>query len=58
LPLAAAFDLLALPLPPGLVLAPQTTSLVFHNRYLQRPAHRWLRGLVAATARQPICNTC
>ena len=29
----------------------QPTSLVFHNRYAQRPAHRWLRALVAETAR-------
>ena len=51
-PLAAAFGLALLPLPAGLVLAPQPTSLVFHNRYAQRPAHRWLRALVAETARR------
>jgi hypothetical protein len=32
-------------------LAPQPTSLLFHNRYAQRPAHRWLRTLLAQTAR-------
>ena len=42
--------LLALrPLPPGLTLGPQSTSMVFHNRYAQHAAHRWLRGLVLAT---------
>lgn len=51
-PIATAFGLVFVPLPPGLHLGPQTTSLVFHNRYAQRPAHRWIRGMVAATARQ------
>jgi DNA-binding transcriptional LysR family regulator len=51
-PLATAFGLALLPLPAGLALAPQPTSLVFHNRYAQRPAHRWLRALVAETARR------
>ena len=51
-PMAAAFGLALLPLPAGLALAPQPTSLVFHNRYAQRPAHRWLRALVAETARR------
>lgn len=56
-PLAAAFDLVVLRVPPGLELTPQPTSLVFHNRYAQRPGHRWLRGLILAAARKPICNT-
>jgi LysR family transcriptional activator of mexEF-oprN operon len=51
-PLAERFGLALEPLPPGLALSPQPTSLVFHNRYAQRPAHRWLRGLVAETARR------
>lgn len=51
-PLAAAFGLALAPLPSGLVMPPQPTSLVFHNRYAQRPAHRWLRSLVAETARR------
>jgi len=51
-PIAAAFDLALLPLPAGLTLTPQPTSLVFHNRYTQRPAHRWLRALIAETARR------
>lgn len=51
-PLAAAFGLALAPLPSGLVMPPQPTSLVFHNRYAQRPAHRWLRALVAETARR------
>lgn len=51
-PLATAFGLELLPLPDGLLLPPQPTSLVFHNRYAQRPAHRWLRTLVAETARR------
>lgn len=51
-PLAAAFGLRLSPLPAGLSLPPQPTSLVFHNRYAQRPAHRWLRTLVADTARR------
>lgn len=51
-PLAAAFALALRAPPPGIALEPQPTSLVFHNRYAQRPAHRWLRGLVAATARR------
>ena len=50
-PIATAFDLALRPLPAGLDLAPQPTSLVFHNRYTQQPAHRWLRALVAGTAR-------
>ena len=55
-PLAAAFGLALRPLPPGLTLAPQPTSLVFHNRYAQRPAHRWLRALVAETARRLVAS--
>jgi LysR family transcriptional activator of mexEF-oprN operon len=51
-PLAAAFGLALRPVPAGLGLGQQTTSLVFHNRYAQRPAHRWLRTLVAETARR------
>lgn len=51
-PLAAAHGLCVRPLPPGLVLEPQPTSLVFHNRYVQRPAHRWLRLLLARSARR------
>src|SRR3954471_23647283 len=51
-PLAAAFGLATCALPDGLVLAAQPTSMVFHNRYAQRPAHRWLRALVAETARR------
>ena len=39
------------PLPPGLTLGPQSTSMVFHNRYAQHAAHRWLRGLVGEVAR-------
>ncbi|MGE3742592.1 MAG: LysR family transcriptional regulator [Geminicoccaceae bacterium] len=50
-PIAAAFGLALRPLPPGLELPAQPTSLVFHNRYVQRPGHRWLRALVAETAR-------
>lgn len=50
-PIAAAFGLVLRPLPSGLELPAQPTSLVFHNRYVQRPAHRWLRALVAETAR-------
>jgi LysR family transcriptional activator of mexEF-oprN operon len=50
-PLATAFGLAMRPLPEGLALGPQPTSLVFHNRYAQRPAHRWLRALVTETAR-------
>ena len=50
-PVAAAFGLTIRPLPAGLELPSQPTSLVFHNRYAQRPAHRWLRALVAETAR-------
>ena len=50
-PVAAAFGLALRPLPAGLELPSQPTSLVFHNRYAQRPAHRWLRALVAETAR-------
>ena len=34
-------------------LGAQSVSLVFHNRYAQHPAHRWLRRLVAETARRP-----
>jgi LysR family transcriptional activator of mexEF-oprN operon len=51
-PLAERFGLALEPLPPGLALAPQPTSLVFHNRYVHHPAHRWLRGLIAETARR------
>lgn len=51
-PVAAAFGLAVRPLPAGLELPAQPTSLVFHNRYAQRPAHRWLRALVAETARR------
>jgi LysR family transcriptional activator of mexEF-oprN operon len=51
-PLAASFGLDLRPLPDGLKLVPQPTSLVFHNRYAQRPSHRWLRTLVAETARR------
>jgi DNA-binding transcriptional LysR family regulator len=51
-PLAAAFDLALLPLPEAVALRPQSVSLVFHNRYAQHPAHRWLRRLVAETARK------
>lgn len=50
-PLAAGFGLAVRPLPAGLTLAPQPTSLMFHNRHAQRPAHRWLRRLVRDTAR-------
>jgi DNA-binding transcriptional LysR family regulator len=50
-PIAAAFGLIVHSLPPGLELPSQPTSLVFHNRYAQRPAHRWLRAVVAETAR-------
>lgn len=50
-PLAAAFGLVVRPLPPEIVLSVQTTSLVFHNRYAQRPDHRWLRAQIARTAR-------
>lgn len=50
-PIAAAFGLALRPMPQGLALPAQPTSLVFHNRYVQRPAHRWLRALVAETAR-------
>ena len=50
------FGLALLPLPAGLVLAPQPTSLVFHNRYAQRPAHRWLRALIAETARRLVAS--
>lgn len=50
-PIAAAFGLALRPLPPGLALPAQPTSLVFHNRYAQRPAHRWLRALATETAR-------
>ena len=52
-PVASAFGVATRPLPAGLELAAQPTSLVFHNRYAQRPAHRWLRALVAETARLP-----
>lgn len=50
-PLARAFGLTTRPLPPEIALAPQPTSLLFHNRYAQHPAHRWLRGLIAEIAR-------
>ena len=50
-PVAAAFGLDVRPLPAGLTLPSQPTSLVFHNRYAQRPSHRWLRALVADLAR-------
>lgn len=50
-PLAAAFGLALRPLPPGLTLGPQSTSMVFHNRYAQHAAHRWLRGLVGEVVR-------
>ncbi len=50
-PLAEAFGLVWLPMPDAIALGPQPTSLVFHNRYAQRPAHRWLRALIAETAR-------
>ena len=50
-PLAAAFGLASRPLPAGLELAPQPTSLVFHNRYAQHPIHRWLRGQIGDIAR-------
>ena len=50
-PIAAAFGLIVHSLPPGLVLPSQPTSLVFHNRYAQRPTHRWLRAVVAEAAR-------
>jgi hypothetical protein len=43
--LAEAFGLMLLPMPDAIALGPQPTSLVFHNRYAQHPAHRWLRGL-------------
>jgi LysR family transcriptional activator of mexEF-oprN operon len=51
-PLATAFGLALRPPPAGLDLPPQPTSLAFHNRYAQHQAHRWLRALVATTARQ------
>lgn len=51
-PLAMAFDLALVALPEAVALAPQPTSLVFHNRYAQRPAHRWLRALLGRIARQ------
>jgi DNA-binding transcriptional LysR family regulator len=51
-PLARAFGLAVRPLPEGLVLPPQPTSLVFHNRYAQRPAHLWLRTLAREAARR------
>jgi LysR family transcriptional activator of mexEF-oprN operon len=50
-PIAAAFGLALRPLPRGLDLPAQPTSLVFHNRYAQRPSHRWLRTLVTEVAR-------
>lgn len=50
--LAEAFGLVLLPVPDAVAPGPQVTSLVFHNRYAQRPAHRWLRALVAETARR------
>ena len=53
LPLAEAFGLVLLPLPAEVALGAQSVSLVFHNRYAQHPAHRWLRRLVAETARRP-----
>lgn len=51
LPLAAAFGLAVRPLPAPLTVAPQVTSMSFHNRYAQDPAQRWLRRLIAETAR-------
>ena len=51
-PLAAAFGLVVRPPPVEVELGPMPTSLVFHNRYAQRPAHRWLRALLAQTARR------
>ena len=51
-PLALAFDLAVRPLPREVELGAMPTSLVFHNRYAQRPAHRWLRALLARTARE------
>ena len=50
-PVATAFGLTLSPLPLGLELPAQPTSMVFHNRYVQRPAHRWLRARVADIAR-------
>ncbi len=54
--LAEAFGLVPLPVPDALALGSQPTSLVFHNRYAQRPAHRWLRALIAETARRLAAN--
>jgi LysR family transcriptional activator of mexEF-oprN operon len=52
LPLATAFGLHLAPLPRRLVLGEQATSLIFHNRYAQHAPHRWLRALLAMTARE------
>lgn len=55
-PLAGAFGLVLLPVPAALALGSQPTSLVFHNRYAQRPAHRWLRALITETARRLVAS--
>jgi DNA-binding transcriptional LysR family regulator len=54
--LAEAFGLVLLPVPDVLALGSQPTSLVFHNRYAQRPAHRWLRALISEAARGLVTN--
>lgn len=51
-PLAQAFGLALRALPVEIQVARQTTSMTFHNRYAQQPAHRWLRRLIAEEARQ------
>jgi LysR family transcriptional activator of mexEF-oprN operon len=56
IPLAEAFGLVLLPVPAALALGSQPTSLVFHNRYAQHPAHRWLRALITETARRLVAS--
>jgi len=50
-PLARAFGLVIRPLPPPITVARQATSMIFHNRYARQPAHRWLRRLIAESAK-------
>ncbi len=54
--LAEAFGLMLLPMPDAIALGPQPTSLVFHNRYAQHPAHRWLRGVITETTHRLVTS--
>ncbi|WP_181183600.1 LysR family transcriptional regulator [Mesorhizobium sp. CU3] len=48
--LAAYFNLVCQPCPVS--LTPGSTTLIFHQRWRDQPAHRWLRAIASHTCRQ------